>query len=211
MPADQLVRHIMSKESLESPCSSPNSSHFQKGQSGNPAGRPPGSRNKKTLAAETLLEGELERLTREAIDRAMDGDALLLRLCLTRLMPAPRGRRVQLDLAGGGTVADVALSLEATIRAIAEGVISPLEASDVAEVIELQRRTVESVDLERRLAHLEEISGEIETREARHRRRQWDDEDERPAFTEAALDAPLDAPNDGGRDDGEHALGRSGI
>jgi hypothetical protein len=135
----------------------------------------------------------------------MDGDALLLRLCITRLMPAPRGRRVQLDLAGGGNVADVAASLEATIRAVAEGVISPLEASDVAEVIELQRRTVETVDLERRLAHLEEISGEIETREAKLRRRQWDDDDERPGFTEAELDAPLDTPYDDGR-----ALGRSG-
>src|SRR5260370_23123077 len=195
----------MSKEFPESPCSFPNSSHFQKGQSGNPAGRPLGSRNKATLAAEALLEGELERLTREAIDRAMDGDALLLRLCITRLMPAPRGRRVQLDRAGGGNVADVAASLEATIRAVAEGVISPLEASDVAEVIELQRRTVETVDLERRLAHLEEISGEIETREAKLRRRQWDDDDERPGFTEAELDAPLDTPYDDGR-----ALGRSG-
>jgi hypothetical protein len=189
----------------EIPTSPSNPSHFQKGQSGNPAGRPPGSRNKATLAAEALLEGELERLTREAIDRAMDGDALLLRLCITRLMPAPRGRRVQLDLAGGGNVADVAASLEATIRAVAEGVISPLEASDVAEVIELQRRTVETVDLERRLAHLEEISGEIETREAKLRRRQWDDDDERPGFTEAELDAPLDTPYDDGR-----ALGRSG-
>jgi Family of unknown function (DUF5681) len=189
----------------EIPTSSPNPSHFQKGQYGNPAGRPPGSRNKATLAAEALLEGELERLTREAIDRAMDGDALLLRLCITRLLPAPRGRRVQLDLAGGGSVADVAASLEATIRAVAECVISPLEASDVAEVIELQRRTVETVDLERRLAHLEEISGEIETREAKLRRRQWDDDDERPGFTEAELDAPLDTPYDDGR-----ALGRSG-
>src|SRR5713226_2536232 len=154
---------------------------FQPGQSGNPAGRPPGSRNKKTLAAEALLEGELERLTREAIDRAMDGDPLLLRLCITRLMPAPRGRRVQLDLAGGGT------------------------ATDVAEVIELQRRTVESVDLERRLAHLEQISGEIESREAKQRRPWLNDDDERPAFTEAELDAPLDTPYEGG-----DALDRSG-
>src|SRR5438552_2917127 len=178
---------------------------FDKGQSGNPAGRPAGSRNKATLAAEAMLEGELERLTREAIDRAMDGDALLLRLCLTRLMPAPRGRRVQLDLAGGGTVADVAASLEATIRAIAEGVISPLEASDVAEVIELQRRTVETVDLARRLAHLEQVSGEIETRAAMQRRPWLNDDDERPAFTEAELDMPLDTPYEGG-----DALDRSG-
>src|SRR5713226_248592 len=182
---------------VEIAASPSNPSQFQKGQSGNPAGRPPGSRNKKTLAAETLLEGELERLTREAIDRAMDGDALLLRLCITRLLPAPRGRRVQLDLAGGGEIADVAASLEATIRAVAEGVISPLEATDVAEIIEVQRRTVETLDLARRLAHLEAMSGEVETREAKQRRRQLDGEDERPCFTEAELDAPLDTPYDG--------------
>jgi hypothetical protein len=191
----------MSKDSMQpyTPCSNP--SHFQKGQSGNPAGRPRGSRNKATLAAEALLEDELERLTREAIDRAMDGDPLLLRLCITRLMPAPRGRRVQLDLAGGGNAADAAASLEATIRAVAEGVISPLEATDLAEVIELQRRTAETVDLERRLAHLEQVSGEIATREAKQRRSQWDDDayESRP-YTEAELDAPLDTSAEGGRE-----------
>jgi hypothetical protein len=184
-----------------------NPSHYQKGQSGNPAGRPPGSRNKATLAAEAMLEGELERLTREAIDRAMDGDPLLLRLCITRLMPVPRGRRVQLDLAGGGDVEDVAASLQATIRAVAEGVISPLEATDLAEVIELQRRTVETVDLERRLAHLEEVSGDIEKREAKQRQGQWDedDEDNGRRYTEAELGAPPEAPQQGGRE-----LSRSG-
>jgi hypothetical protein len=187
----------MSAEITPSPS---NPSHYQKGQSGNPAGRPRGSRNKATLAAESLLEGELERLTREAIDRAMDGDPLLLRLCITRLMPAPRGRRVQLDLAGGGDMADVAASLEATIRAVAEGVISPLEATDVAEIIELQRRTVETLDLERRLAHLEEASGEIEKREAKQRQGHWDDDDEDNGwrYTEAELGVPLDTPNEGG-------------
>lgn len=34
---------------------------FAKGYSGNPAGRPPGTRNKATEAAELLLDGEVER------------------------------------------------------------------------------------------------------------------------------------------------------
>jgi hypothetical protein len=34
---------------------------FQPGRSGNPAGRPPGSRNKTTLAVEALIEGGRRR------------------------------------------------------------------------------------------------------------------------------------------------------
>jgi hypothetical protein len=43
---------------------------FQKGQSGNPSGRPAGSRNKATLALDALLDGEGEAITRKAIELA---------------------------------------------------------------------------------------------------------------------------------------------
>jgi Family of unknown function (DUF5681) len=43
---------------------------FQPGQSGNPSGRPRGSRNRTTLALEALLDGEAEALTRIAVDMA---------------------------------------------------------------------------------------------------------------------------------------------
>jgi Family of unknown function (DUF5681) len=45
---------------------------FQKGQSGNPSGRPKGARNKATLAMEILLEGEADRLTRNLLVHADD-------------------------------------------------------------------------------------------------------------------------------------------
>ena len=44
---------------------------FAKGESGNRAGRPPGARHKATLAAEALLDGESEGLTRKAVDAAL--------------------------------------------------------------------------------------------------------------------------------------------
>ena len=50
---------------------------FEKGQSGNPNGRPQGSRNRATLAAEVLLEGEAEKLTRKAVKMALNGDTNL--------------------------------------------------------------------------------------------------------------------------------------
>jgi hypothetical protein len=136
-----------------------NPGRFQKGQSGNPPGRPLGARNRATVAAEALLEGEAERLTREAIERALDsGDRALLRFCLSRILPPARGRRVTLDLCMGNSAEAVAESLAATVEAVGTGLISPLEAGGIAALLEAQRRAVETFDLERRLAHLEGIA-----------------------------------------------------
>jgi hypothetical protein len=47
---------------------------FEKGQSGNPAGRPPGSRNKATILAEAMFQGEAEGIIRMVLDKAREGD-----------------------------------------------------------------------------------------------------------------------------------------
>ena len=57
---------------------------FEPGKSGNPIGRPKGARNQATLLAESLLEGEVEAITRKLINRALEGDTTALRLCLER-------------------------------------------------------------------------------------------------------------------------------
>jgi hypothetical protein len=47
---------------------------FEKGRSGNPAGRRVGCRNKTTIAAAALLAGEAEALTRKVVELALVGD-----------------------------------------------------------------------------------------------------------------------------------------
>ncbi len=69
---------------------------FEKGQSGNPGGRPPGARNRATIIAESLLQGETETITRLAIERAKTGDMAALRLCLDRVAPPLRHRAIRL-------------------------------------------------------------------------------------------------------------------
>ena len=55
---------------------------FQKGRSGNPNGRPKGSRNKATVIAQALLEGEAEALVGKVVQLALEGDLTCLRICL---------------------------------------------------------------------------------------------------------------------------------
>ena len=60
---------------------------FQKGESGNPAGRPRGARNRTTILLQKLLEDDGEALARKAIDLAKGGDLVALRMCMDRLCP----------------------------------------------------------------------------------------------------------------------------
>ena len=56
---------------------------------GNP-GKPKGTRHRATRAALALLEGEVEALTRRAIQAALEGDMTAMRLCIERIAPPPQ-------------------------------------------------------------------------------------------------------------------------
>jgi len=134
---------------------------FKPGESGNPAGRTPGSRNKATESAEILLEGEAEALTRKAVDLALKGDPMALRLCVDRLIPPRRGRRVQLaNVPSVGSVAELSPTMAAITTAATSGEITPSEAAELARVVEIYARAVEVTDFDRRLRQLEQQYGE---------------------------------------------------
>src|SRR4051812_427047 len=67
---------------------------FQPGRSGNPAGRPPGARNKATLAREAALRDRAVGLLDGLMERAEAGDMAATRLVLARLLPAGLGAGV---------------------------------------------------------------------------------------------------------------------
>ena len=128
---------------------------FQPGQSGNPSGRPQGSRNKATLAMEALLEGEAEALTRTAIDKALSGDMMALRLCFDRLYPPQKGRSIQMSLPPIKKAQDVVQGYEAILNAVSDGSITPDEASTIANVLESKRKAIETHEIEKRISVLE--------------------------------------------------------
>ncbi len=110
---------------------------FEKGRSGNPAGRPKGARNRATVAAESLLDGEAEALTRRAIDLALGGDTTALRLCLERLIPPRREREVYIDLPEIKSKEDVLAARNSVLTALSQGLITPSEAVTIVGLIEL--------------------------------------------------------------------------
>ena len=113
-------------------------------------------RNKATEAAELLLDGEAEALTRKAMELALGGDARALRLCLDRIIPPRRGRAVQLGLPPVRGAADLGGTMAAITTAATSGAITPGEAAELARVVEIFVRAVETSDFERRLRELEE-------------------------------------------------------
>ena len=131
---------------------------WEKGQSGNPAGRREGSRNKATIALESLLDGQAEALTQKAVDLALGGDIAALRLCLERILPPRKSRPIEIDLPPVETADDIAAAHGAVIAAMARGEITPDDAGTIAGVLEARRRTIETVDLEARIIALEKSS-----------------------------------------------------
>jgi hypothetical protein len=129
---------------------------FQKGQSGNPAGRRAGSRNKASLAVEALLDGEAEKLSRKAVEMALEGNAVALRLCLERIAPPRRGRSVNLDIGPVRSGTDLAGAQSKILAAMADGDITIEEAADAARVIEAVGSAYERREMEARLTALEQ-------------------------------------------------------
>jgi hypothetical protein len=128
---------------------------FAPGQSGNPAGRPAGSRNKATLAIDALLDGEAAALTRKAITLAKKGDMQALKLCMDRIVPPRRDRPLAFALPPIASPGDAATAMGALLKATADGELTPLEAGEVAKLVDTYIRTVEANDLTKRIEQLE--------------------------------------------------------
>jgi hypothetical protein len=132
---------------------------WKKGQSGNPAGKPPGSRHKVTLAVERLLDGEGEELTRKAIELAKEGDLTALKLCLERICPPRKSRPISIDLPDVKTSEGVSLAQTSVVQAVGEGEITHEEGQVLSNILESRRKSIESEDHERRLYELESRMG----------------------------------------------------
>lgn len=133
---------------------------FPKGHSGNPAGKPKGTRHAATLAAEMLLDGESEALTRKVIALAHAGDRAALRLCLDRIVPPRRERPLFFDLPPLKTMADALAAMQRIGEGVAQGELSESEVKTLGSLVDSFITGCGQFEYETRLAGLEkEIAG----------------------------------------------------
>ncbi len=128
---------------------------FAPGKSGNPAGKPPGTRSRATALAERLMAGDAEAVVRAVLTAATLGDMVAARLVLDRIAPAPRGRYTRFPVPQIATAEDVAAAAQAVLQAAGDGVLTLDEAAAVSALIESRRRTLETADLADRIAAIE--------------------------------------------------------
>jgi hypothetical protein len=129
---------------------------FQPGQSGNPAGKPKGARNRATMLAEQLLDGEADAMVRKAIELAKRGNLTALRFCLDRILPVRHDRPVSFAMPVLKSAEDAANAIGAITTAVAGGELTPSEAAELSRVIDAFVKALEISEIERRLKILEE-------------------------------------------------------
>jgi hypothetical protein len=129
---------------------------FQKGQSGNPAGRPRGAFRPSAILAEAILATDAEAIIRTTIEQAKEGNGVALRICWERMAPLPKRETVIFDLPPLEKVTDAGAFLAALIAGVSRGDLVPQEASETAKLVDTYLRIVELTDIDARLTELEQ-------------------------------------------------------
>lgn len=120
-------------------------------QPGN-AGKPKGARHKTTLLAEKLMQAD-------AKDSAKGGDMTAARIILDRIAPARRDNLISLELPKIESAADAVAAQSAILSAVANGEITPGEATEVSKLIDGFVKTIELTEIDERLKRLEGRAG----------------------------------------------------
>jgi Family of unknown function (DUF5681) len=128
---------------------------FRPGRSGNPKGRPFGQRNKATLLAEQLLDSQAEQLIGKAVELALKGDAVCIRMLIERLIPVRRDRPCPFNLPDIKNITDARALMTSVLEAVSTGSLTPAEAADVGKLATLLISTYQAEIFEERLEALE--------------------------------------------------------
>jgi len=125
-----------------------------------PAGRPRGTVSRAAVFTQNMLSDHAESIATKIIELAEQGDMGALRVCMDRLVPAIKHQPVAVELPPIGKPADAVEAAASIVAAVAAGDVSATEAAQLAKVVDVYVRAVDSKGFDERLTKLEnEIRG----------------------------------------------------
>jgi hypothetical protein len=117
-------------------------------------GRKLGARNRASLLADALLEGEEQELVRKGIELAKAGNPQMLKFFLDRILS--KERPVKIDLPLSESRRDLVAAYASIVHAVGAGEVAPSEGSAVASLLASVAKFIDDAEVEARLCKLEE-------------------------------------------------------
>lgn len=124
---------------------------FQKGQSGNPAGRPRGIATQAKLR--TAIEKDVPAILEVMVAAAKAGDTTAAKLLLDRTLPALKPTTDPVTFTPGATLADTG---HAIMQAVAQGQMTTEQGTALISALAGLARVIEVDELTRRIEALEQ-------------------------------------------------------
>jgi hypothetical protein len=131
----------------------------EKGRSGNPAGKPRGTKSKNTQLIERLVTSDptaIKDIIDVVVREAKAGQPWAVTEILKRLWVVPRSRLVKFPLPRLDTLADVTAAISAVLEAVAGGLLTIEEGAMLADTLEKHSAVLKNESIERRLRALED-------------------------------------------------------
>jgi hypothetical protein len=121
-------------------------------------GRPRGSRNKKTMIAQQLLDEHAESILRKAMLKGLQGDSPMLQALLSYILPRPKDTPLKTEVLRTATAKELSQSLDVILKRACDGQITLTQAQQLAALIEARRQLLQTDEFETRLDILEKTS-----------------------------------------------------
>jgi hypothetical protein len=127
---------------------------FRKGESGNPAGRPRGSRSRASVLVHGVLGERAQKIAQKVADLAEDA----MRMCLDRIAPRRQYDPGSCELPSLNNAADSVEAMARIAEAVATGDLAPSEALALAKVVEIHLQALAVNGFEQRLGKVESLA-----------------------------------------------------
>jgi hypothetical protein len=108
---------------------------------------------------EKMMADDGEGVVNAVLEAAKGGDMQAARIILDRICPPRKERPISCKLPKLEDTSDLIAGISAIMAAVANGELTPGEGQALASLIEAQRRTLETEDIEQRLTALEADRG----------------------------------------------------